>query len=245
MVWRLGNDGAGQNLPGNRQLTNLPSDLSLSCSGGSTFLQRGSPPPPPWRLLPEYMMFSLTRGGDFLNVRLPICGGVAQLVRALPCHGRGYGFEPRHSRQGFQVYFPCRSLCVPASCQSGGWGDARIEAGACPLSLAIREASWAIARRWPMKDLRGTPGVSPRLSGTLASRRTTRVAGTTQRFLFLYDPIEAVGKIGRLRVNQIQNIADGLIGGDGGPIDEIGRGLQDIVAAGRAGEFHLEYIVGI
>jgi len=22
-------------------------------SGGSTFLQRGSPPPPPWRLLPE------------------------------------------------------------------------------------------------------------------------------------------------------------------------------------------------
>ena len=25
-------------------------------------------------------------------------GGVAQLVRALPCHGRGYGFEPRHSR---------------------------------------------------------------------------------------------------------------------------------------------------
>ena len=27
-----------------------------------------------------------------------ICGGVAQLVRALPCHGRGYGFEPRHSR---------------------------------------------------------------------------------------------------------------------------------------------------
>src|SRR5215471_9231160 len=26
-------------------------------------------------------------------------GGVAQLVRALPCHGRGYGFEPRRSRQ--------------------------------------------------------------------------------------------------------------------------------------------------
>ena len=26
------------------------------------------------------------------------CGGVAQLVRALPCHGRGYGFEPRRSR---------------------------------------------------------------------------------------------------------------------------------------------------
>ena len=25
-------------------------------------------------------------------------GGVAQLVRALPCHGRGYGFEPRRFR---------------------------------------------------------------------------------------------------------------------------------------------------
>src|ERR1035438_6267549 len=29
---------------------------------------------------------------------VPLRGGVAQLVRALPCHGRGYGFEPRHSR---------------------------------------------------------------------------------------------------------------------------------------------------
>ena len=28
----------------------------------------------------------------------PLSGGVAQLVRALPCHGRGYGFEPRRSR---------------------------------------------------------------------------------------------------------------------------------------------------
>ena len=28
-------------------------------------------------------------------------GGVAQLVRALPCHGRGYGFESRHSRHLF------------------------------------------------------------------------------------------------------------------------------------------------
>ena len=29
------------------------------------------------------------------------CGGVAQLVRALACHARGRGFEPRHSRQQF------------------------------------------------------------------------------------------------------------------------------------------------
>ena len=29
---------------------------------------------------------------------LPLSGGVAQLVRALPCHGRGRGFESRRSR---------------------------------------------------------------------------------------------------------------------------------------------------
>ena len=29
-------------------------------------------------------------------------GGVAQLVRALPCHGRGRGFEPRRPRHTFQ-----------------------------------------------------------------------------------------------------------------------------------------------
>src|SRR6266404_1849438 len=34
---------------------------------------------------------------DFLSFNAP-SGGVAQLVRALPCHGRGYGFEPRRSR---------------------------------------------------------------------------------------------------------------------------------------------------
>jgi hypothetical protein len=32
-------------------------------------------------------------------VTSPACGGVAQLVRALACHARGRGFEPRRSRQ--------------------------------------------------------------------------------------------------------------------------------------------------
>jgi hypothetical protein len=76
-------------------------------SGSSTFLQRGSPPPPPWRLLPGFYNRSilpklsqpkLDAAGIFFYCLVPLRGGVAQLVRALPCHGRGYGFEPRHSR---------------------------------------------------------------------------------------------------------------------------------------------------
>jgi predicted RNA-binding protein with PUA-like domain len=31
-------------------------------------------------------------------------GGVAQSVRALPCHGRGRGFESRHSRHCFSLF---------------------------------------------------------------------------------------------------------------------------------------------
>jgi hypothetical protein len=31
-------------------------------------------------------------------------GDVAQLVRALPCHGRGRGFEPRRPRQILKAY---------------------------------------------------------------------------------------------------------------------------------------------
>jgi hypothetical protein len=35
-------------------LTNRCSVVTLGYSGSSTFLQRGSPPPPPWRLLPGF-----------------------------------------------------------------------------------------------------------------------------------------------------------------------------------------------
>jgi hypothetical protein len=43
----------------------------------------------------------LTGNATLRTFALPLSGGVAQLVRALPCHGRGYGFEPRHSRHFF------------------------------------------------------------------------------------------------------------------------------------------------
>ena len=48
--------------------------------------------------------FRLTLTGHFPTVCLPR-GGVAQLVRALPCHGRGYGFEPRRSRHSLLGVF--------------------------------------------------------------------------------------------------------------------------------------------
>ena len=40
-------------------------------------------------------------GSDTLNP-VETLGDVAQLVRALPCHGRGRGFEPRRPRHTFQ-----------------------------------------------------------------------------------------------------------------------------------------------
>jgi hypothetical protein len=48
------------------------------------------------------------------RVRLPYHratpkAGVAQLVRASACHAEGRGFEPRHSRQAFQVL---RRICA-------------------------------------------------------------------------------------------------------------------------------------
>ena len=39
---------------------------------------------------------------DLAYVEEKKAGDVAQLVRALPCHGRGRGFEPRRPRHRFQ-----------------------------------------------------------------------------------------------------------------------------------------------
>ena len=43
---------------------------------------------------------------DIIQVAEMQSGDVAQLVRALPCHGRGRGFEPRrprHDSKGFRI----------------------------------------------------------------------------------------------------------------------------------------------
>ncbi len=56
----------------------------------------------PRSLLRSVMVNSLLQFGSVHSetFRVTRCSGdVAQLVRALPCHGRGRGFEPRRPRQ--------------------------------------------------------------------------------------------------------------------------------------------------
>src|SRR5262249_5814340 len=48
-----------------------------------------------FHLTTDHHFLRFTACSEAFGVR---CGGVAQLVRALPCHGRGYGFEPCRSR---------------------------------------------------------------------------------------------------------------------------------------------------
>ena len=56
-------------------LTKTVGNIEFHCSGSSTFLQRGSPPPPPWRLLPEYFFdFGLTPGSHFHRFSCPTRG---------------------------------------------------------------------------------------------------------------------------------------------------------------------------
>ena len=117
-----------------QRLTKRRGTVTLHHSGSSTFLQRGSPPPPPWRLLPGFFYTRSKSAGLFFisnkftpkkskpkldvwnNISyclVPLRGGVAQLVRALPCHGRGYGFEPRHSRHHFPQEIRCFAVYRP------------------------------------------------------------------------------------------------------------------------------------
>ena len=42
-----------------------------------------------------------------------LSGDVAQLVRALPCHGRGRGFEPRRPRHSFHEAWERMALAAP------------------------------------------------------------------------------------------------------------------------------------
>jgi hypothetical protein len=46
-------------------LTKSYKNVTLQHSGSSTFLQRGSPPPPPWRLLPGFFLKPLDASRSF------------------------------------------------------------------------------------------------------------------------------------------------------------------------------------
>ena len=55
--------------------------------------------------------------------RLQLCGSVAQLVRALPCHGRGRGFESRRVRHkpSRQYVVEQRKVSLVVLCRVAGW----------------------------------------------------------------------------------------------------------------------------
>jgi hypothetical protein len=62
------------------RLTKRHQNVTFDHSGSSTFLQRGSPPPPPWRLLPgffhgpEFPKLNLTFWRPFYIVASPLAG---------------------------------------------------------------------------------------------------------------------------------------------------------------------------
>ena len=59
-------------------------------------------------------------------------GDVAQLVRALPCHGRGRGFEPRRPRHTFQMTY---GEYGPKVTMKSGHNKGTINFLTCTLSL--------------------------------------------------------------------------------------------------------------
>ncbi len=66
-------------------------------------------------LVPARAQFGVDAPGAFYYCAAR-CGGVAQLVRALPCHGRGYGFEPRRSRQFLSLQPRAVTDRLPSAC---------------------------------------------------------------------------------------------------------------------------------
>src|SRR5881296_1714586 len=66
----------------------LSSDFRFD-SGDSTFLQRGSPPPPPWRLLPEsFSDITRCQGRIWIPHRGSRSGGIAIGSNRQPCAHR-------------------------------------------------------------------------------------------------------------------------------------------------------------
>ena len=94
-------------------------------------------------------LFSLTRHRGFRKVRLRLSGGVAQLVRALPCHGRGYGFEPRHSRHLFHrpIASQPASDYQPRAWDVGTAAGGRDEFHESLIRKSISAAAFLLSRR--------------------------------------------------------------------------------------------------
>src|SRR5467141_854543 len=68
-------------------LTNPGKIIKLNHSGSSTFLQRGSPPPPPWRLLPNALYGCISKFEHPLPRK-----------RGVPRHNRNAAFMRQQGR---------------------------------------------------------------------------------------------------------------------------------------------------
>jgi hypothetical protein len=80
----------------------------------------------------------------------PHRGGVAQLVRALPCHGRGRGFESRRSRHSLYVRTPAPNFGVVVVFEGcpGAGRPAPTTAGTRRQLLAILDQLRDGLKRW-------------------------------------------------------------------------------------------------
>jgi len=79
----------------------------------------------------------------------------------------------------------------------------------------------------------------PPLHGTL-SRSQANPRGS-----LLEDAIEAMREVGGLGIKQVEQIGGRQVGAERRPIDQIGRRLQNIVAAGHPRESQLKHVAGV
>jgi hypothetical protein len=108
-----------------------------------------------WRCLKPILRIgaalSYWRGARCPRCYAPQRGGVAQLVRALPCHGRGRGFESRRSRHCNNVRTPALRIRVGVPFAGvpgcGRWGPLAPGAGASRSGRVGRRPPG----RWPRR----------------------------------------------------------------------------------------------
>jgi hypothetical protein len=166
-------------------------------------------------------------------LRAPHRGGVAQLVRALPCHGRGRGFESRRSRHCNNVRTPALRIRVGVLF-AGGPGCGRSGAlapGACTgRSVSRDHLGDGLVDERTLGDHRiGVDDHQPREDGLVRKPP----AGLIE---LLVDDLASVQKDERV-IERLHHVLD-LASGSVGPLLGLGALLLDPLLLG------LEHLLG-